>query len=274
MKQNGGLLLRRILMPLFSRLNPGDVTITHPWTGDRIRIHSYHHKGYWLLGRWREAETMRLLRRIVPAGGTVLDLGAHIGFLSLYLSSLAGPGGRVFAFEPGPNNLPYLRRNVRSRPNITVVPKGVGNADGETTFYVETLTGQNNSFVRDFDIFEYYRNRAFDSRIRVSEVKVGIVTLDRFVRDEGLRPDLLKIDVEGFEREVLEGASSVLREAKPILEIEISRDKGRVMELLTSAGYALFTPGLRVVRSPEDAEVNTFCFHRERHGALIPGAAR
>ncbi len=273
MKLQDNLLLRRLLMPLFSRLNPGDVTIRHPWTGDRIRVHSYHHKGYWLLGRWREAETMRLLRRVTPAGGTALDLGAHIGFLSLYLASLVGPRGRVYAFEPGPNNLPYLRRNVRPRANISVVAKGAGNTDGETTFYVESLTGQNNSFVRGFDVFEYYRDRAFDTRIRVSEARVGIVTLDRFIREEGLRPDLVKIDVEGFEREVLEGAGTLLREARPILAIEISRDKGRVMEMLSSAGYALYTPDLRAVRRPEDLDVNTFCFHRERHSALIRGTA-
>lgn len=109
-------------------------------------------------------------------------------------------------------------------------------------------------------------------RLRLSTVKVGIVTLDRFIRNEGWRPDLLKIDVEGFEREVLEGASGVLREAKPLLEIQISRDKGRVMEMLASAGYALFMPDLLPLRGPDDVDVNTFAFHRQRHRALIPGA--
>ncbi len=271
MKIEDNLFLRRLLLPIFSRLNPGNVTITHPLTGDRIRIHSYRHKGYWFLGKRREAETMKLLGKVVLPGGTILDLGAHIGFLSLYFARLVGPGGKVYAFEPGPNNLPYLRRNVRSRPNIEVVPRGVGDRDGELTLYVESLTGQNNSFVRDFDVFEYYKDRAFDSGIRVTEARVGMVTLDRFARDTGVRPDLVKIDVEGFELEVLRGAVSLLRDIQPLLLIEIQRQKGSVLELLESYGYAMFSPEGRPVRLPGDLDVNTFCFHRERHAGLIRG---
>ncbi len=271
MKIEDSLFLRRLLLPIFSRLNPGNVTITHPLTGDRIRLHSYRHKGYWFLGRRREAETMKLLERITPSEGTVFDLGAHIGFLSLYFARLVGPGGKVYAFEPGPNNLPYLRRNVRARPNIEVVPKGVGDRDGELTLYVESLTGQNNSFVRDFDVFEYYKGRAFDSGIRTTEARVRMVTLDQFVREKGIRPDLVKIDVEGFELEVLKGAASTLRDNRPLLLIEIQRQKGSVLKFLESAGYAAFTPARRAVYRSEDLDVNTFCFHRERHAGLILG---
>lgn len=263
------LFLRRLILPFLARLNPGDITVRHAFTGDPLRIHSYHHKGYWLLGRRREAETMALLARITPRGGTVLDLGAHIGFLSLYFASLVGPEGRVFAFEPGPNNLAYLRRNARARSNLTVVPCGAGDENGQRVFYTETLTGQNNSFIRDFDILDKYRKMAFDSMIRVKEERVEVVTLDSFVRREALRPDLIKIDVEGFEENVLRGAQEVLSILRPILLVEIQTRKREVLDLLRASGYVLFSPRLARVSVPEDLDVNTFCFHGESHAELV-----
>ena len=265
------LLLRRALLPFLARFNPGDITIRHPYTGDPLRLHSYHHKGYWLLGRRREADTMALLARVTPRGGTVLDVGAHIGFLSQYFASLVGPQGRVFALEPGPNNLPYLRRNARARPNVTVIPRGAGDAEGERVFYTETLTGQNNSFLHDFDIFEKYRKMAFDPRIRVKEERVEMVTLDALTRREGIRPDLIKIDVEGFEEPVLRGARTVLERDRPILMVEIQSRRNEVMRLLAELGYSLFTPKLRPVSRPEELDVNAFCFHREAHAGFLRG---
>jgi FkbM family methyltransferase len=212
---------------------------------------------------------MALLARITPRGGTVLDLGAHIGFLSLYFASLVGPEGRVFAFEPGPNNLAYLRRNARARSNLTVVPCGAGDENGQRVFYTETLTGQNNSFIRDFDILDKYRKMAFDSMIRVKEERVEVVTLDSFVRREALRPDLIKIDVEGFEENVLRGAQEVLSILRPILLVEIQTRKREVLDLLRASGYVLFSPRLARVSVPEDLDVNTFCFHGESHAELV-----
>lgn len=271
MSLHESLLLRRALLPFLARFNPGDITIRHPYTGDPLRLHSYHHKGYWLLGRRREAEAMALLARVTPPGGTVLDVGAHIGFLSQYFASLVGPQGRVFAFEPGPNNLPYLRRNARARPNVTVVPRGAGDSEGERVFYTETLTGQNNSFVHDFDIFEKYRKMAFDPRIRVKEERVEMVTLDGFTGREGIHPDLIKIDVEGFEEPVLRGARAVLERDRPLLMVEIQSRKQQALALLSELGYRFFNPRLAPVSRPEELEVNTFCFHRERHADLLRG---
>ena len=106
--------LRSVVIPLLARFNPGDVTIKHHWTGDPLRLHSFHHKGYWFHGRSREADTLELLSRLLGPGDRVVEVGAHIGYFTILFSRLVGPGGQVTVFEPGENNLTYLRDNTRA----------------------------------------------------------------------------------------------------------------------------------------------------------------
>jgi FkbM family methyltransferase len=240
-------LLRRICLPLLARFSPGDITIRHHYTGDDFRLHCYRHKGYWYHGKHREEESMRLFRRFVRPGATVLDVGGHIGYVALSLAQLVGPRGRVFAFEPGENNLPYLRHNTREKPNVTVVPRAAGNCNARCTFYIENLTGQNNSLVADFDVFEANRARAYAADARTEEAQVDVITLDRYCREADIRPAFIKIDVEGFEREVLQGATGLLSQTRPMLMVEIQRAEEEIIRLARDHRYRLFTPeGARI----------------------------
>src|SRR5690349_12289207 len=110
MKLNEIGLLRRILIPLLNRWSPGDITLRHHWTGESVRLHSFRHKGYWYHGRRREEETMRLFSQLLKPGDSVIEVGGHIGYISLYFKALVEHGD-VFVFEPGANNLPYIRQN-------------------------------------------------------------------------------------------------------------------------------------------------------------------
>src|SRR5688572_13621160 len=71
---------------------------------------------------WAEAET-RLFRELIRPGMVVVDVGANIGYFSLLASTLVGPTGRVYAFEPDPVNCALLRKNVRLNrvTNIEVI---------------------------------------------------------------------------------------------------------------------------------------------------------
>src|SRR3954454_1116564 len=104
--------IRRALVPFFRKVNPGDITITHHWTGERMVLHSFRHKGYWFHGKARERESMILCSRLIRGGDIVFDVGGHIGYMALHFADLVGAGGRVFCFEPAPLNLPYIRANV------------------------------------------------------------------------------------------------------------------------------------------------------------------
>jgi FkbM family methyltransferase len=213
-------LVRRVLLPIFARVNPGDITIRHHYTGDRIRLHSFHHKGYWFYGKRREPATMRLFKALVKEGATVLDIGGHIGYTALYFASLVGPKGKVYVFEPGPNNLPYLKHNTRLKSNVIVIEAAVGSQKGQSTLFMENLSGQNNSLIQGY---RRLRSSAAAANFtpQIDPVNINVVTLDDFCREEALHPQFLKIDVEGFELEVLRGAIQVLQKLRPILIAEV-----------------------------------------------------
>ena len=142
--------LRSMVIPLLARFNPGDVTIKHHWTGDPLRLHSFLHKGYWFHGRSREADTLELLSRLLGHGDRVVEVGAHIGYFTILFSRLVGPGGRVTVFEPGENNLTYLRVNTRALANVVIREEAVGSTVGTADFYLESISGQNNSLIEGY----------------------------------------------------------------------------------------------------------------------------
>lgn len=266
---SGNAHLRRVLFPLFSKLNPGDITIRHHYTGDRVRLHSFRHRGYWWSGRDRESETMRAFSYIVRPGDTVFEVGAHIGYITLYFSHLVGERGRVRAFEPGENNLPYTRQNLGQRGNITLVEKAVGDHDGHVSFYLEDLSGQNNSMIPQYPGL----TSSFESAARrasVREVTVELVTLDSHIAATGQRPDFLKIDVEGAELGVLKGAHDLLAAHHPPLMVETAGEvANEVIALLHGHGYTLFRPNGRIARTRRELDVNSFCLHPELHAPTL-----
>lgn len=211
-------LLRRAFLPLFSVLNPGDITIRHHFARTPFRLHSFQHKGYWFYGKRREPETMRFFAESIGVGDTALEVGGHIWYISVYLASLIGPRGRLWVLEPAENNLTYLKRNTHAFSTVTVVGMWAADVDGELTLYIEDLTGQNNSFVKDYAVLAGNAQSA-NVRPRIVEQRVPVVRLDTLVRENGLKPAFVKIDVEGFEHRALEGMVSVLSGFKPALMI-------------------------------------------------------
>jgi len=211
---------------------------------------------------------MRMFARLVPPGGCVLDVGGHIGYVALYFASLVGRQGHVYVFEPVPNNLRYLCKNVAPHSEITVIEKAVGSDEGQLKMYVESLTGQNCSFLRDY-VVQRNAERAGMAGPPIYEADVEVVSLDHFVQSEGIRPDFVKIDVEGFEWEVLQGAARLLSEVKPMLMVEMRRNQETVLDALTRGGYRLFTPRMEPIRTAEDCRDNAFCFHAEVHARII-----
>ncbi len=250
--------LRKLVLPIFHRLNPGDITIRHHYTGDPVRLHSFKHKGYWWYGRQREAETMETFRQLLSPGDEVLEVGAHIGYVALWLSHLVGPQGQVHTFEPGDNNLPYVRRNVAGYANITLVEKAVGNQCTTMQLYTESLTGQNNSLLANFEGLALNEQNSVPAHVR--PVEVDVVSLDSYSHAMSVRPRLIKIDVEGFECEVLEGAQNLLKTTQPIVMVEVQRRHQDVFELLNDLGYSLVGLDGSTVLKAEDLKLNTFCF--------------
>ena len=141
----------------------------------------------------------------------VIDIGAHIGLVSLPVSSVLAPGGKDFAFEPAEANLRYLRRHIALNrlTNVDVVDCLVGSVErDEVRFFEEGGDSGLNSV-------------ATPSRVGFTETKRRQVTIDSFCAARAIRPEVLKIDVEGAELSVLQGATNTLREMRPRIVLSV-----------------------------------------------------
>jgi FkbM family methyltransferase len=222
-----------------------DIDIGHHWvSGHRIRLHSYRHKGYWWKGRKREEESMLASQRLLRPGDVAIEVGGHIGYLSSWFAHLVGPEGQLVVFEPSDDNRAYLEPNLAPMPWGEVDPRGISNFEGTAKFYIEKLTGQNNSLLKDYDFLDKNAARAGVTADR-TEVSIEVTTLDNVCRERGLAPDFVKIDIEGAELSALQGMSELLHGPRPIVFVELTKDISQCLQLFSDAGYLAFDDNLK-----------------------------
>jgi FkbM family methyltransferase len=229
-------ILRRCAICAF-RLWQSDISMTNPWTGHKLSLNSYHHKGYWYFGKSREQETMLMFEKLIKKGDTVIEVGGHIGFITQYFSKLVAQQGKVVVFEPGSNNIRYTLQNVRGLQNTTLERIAVSSKNGVATFYEDNVTGQNNSLLRDYKNADWVAKSHGETLVRTPH-EVEVVTIDSYVGRHGLKPDFLKIDVEGCEYDVLLGATDTLRSVRALM-VEVTMQHDAVAKLLCGAGFKM-----------------------------------
>lgn len=256
--------MRRMVLTALARFGQSDFTIEHHWVpGKKLRLHRFRHKGYWFYGRNRERVTMESFAALIEPRATVIELGAHIGYVSLYLARLAGRDGHVYVFEPSPDNLAYTRANLAGETGITLIEKAASEKSGVATFFEERLTGQNSSLVEDYWAFAGNKARSFSNE-SYRPIEVETTTLDEFVKSQRIDPDFIKIDVEGAELSCLKGSVETLNRCRPRLMVEITREKEGVTALLTGLGYELYDEKLTKVHpNVGHSDVNSFFIHRD-----------
>ena len=181
------------------RATARDIKITHHFTAKPSTSTRSATRATGIAARTASATPWSACQSLLKPGQTVIEVGGHIGYLSTFFASLVGETGQVHVFEPGDNNLPYLRKNIVPYRQISIVEKAVGSVPGRATFYVEDLTGQNNSMVPDNTIFKENAAAAFDQKSEFSERSVEVIRLDDYAAGLGRPVDFMKIDVEGFE---------------------------------------------------------------------------
>jgi FkbM family methyltransferase len=182
-----------------------------------------------ILGRW-EPESHEIFSKMIKPGDTVFDLGANNGIHSILFSKLVGSKGKVFAFEPLPDNITEIEKNISLNgiTNINIVPNAVSDQDGETTFYLGHVNKQGSLI-------------GIGSQTG-KEVKVKLTTLKKFIEDNKVKPDFLKIDIEGAESNALYGFGDLIREIRPVFFIELhtpEQDK-KVGEILQKYNYKVY----------------------------------
>ncbi|MDP1563167.1 MAG: FkbM family methyltransferase [Pirellulaceae bacterium] len=258
-------ITRMTALRLLKTLGKFDIHITHPLTGTRFRLHPFKHKGYWFHGKKREAAELGHFRNLIQPGDCVWEIGAHIGFVTQFYSQLVGESGRVVAFEPGPENLKYLRANIATNPNIELQPVAVCEFTGVVTLNVENLSGQNNSLVSNLPVLAANIQNA-GIQPQLTQIEVPTVSLDAFRDTETRKPDFIKIDVEGVEARVLKGAQQILLEDRPVLMVELMCDRPKSLELLAAANYRCYYVDGSTVdphNLPDEPFSNIFAFPAE-----------
>jgi FkbM family methyltransferase len=152
---------------------------------------------------WEPFET-DLIKKGVNKGDVVLDIGAHIGYYTLMFAKLVGEEGKVFAFEPSPDNFSLLEKNVEmnGHKNVVMVQKAVSNKSGTLKLFLcEGNVGD---------------NRIYDSDDDRRSVDVEVIRLDDYFKDDGARIDYIKMDIQGAEAGAIQGMRALLEKNKKI----------------------------------------------------------
>ena len=159
-----------------------------------------------LIGKSIEVAERNVMQAILKPGDVAYDIGAHIGFHTIHLSKLVGPGGTVIAFEPHPLLLPVLRKTLSELSNVKLFETALSNKSGSIQFY-EAREASMSGFS--------------DWGCGGIAVEVHAETLDHlFQRQKLPTPDFIKCDIEGAEVFCFEGAAEMLEVACPIILFE------------------------------------------------------
>lgn len=187
----------------------------------------------------------------IPPGGTVLDVGANQGFHTICAARTVGPEGTVVAFEPSPPAVDILRRMIVLNDvadRVHLVTALVGEAHGELMEFHAAPTAVG------------WASAAYTPP-GTHPLLVPTVSIDSVCRSRGLVPSVIKVDVEGLEREVLTGARETLVNHRPpvfcalhpeILEMRGS-SPGDVLGFMEGLGYTSAT----VDGGPVDPDAGT-----------------
>ncbi|MGO9639749.1 MAG: FkbM family methyltransferase [Candidatus Acidiferrales bacterium] len=156
-------------------------------------------------------------------GTDFLDIGAHIGYYSVYLSPLVR---RAYAFEPDPRNLEALRFNAQSAGNISVYDVAISSREGAATL----VAGGDSS-----------TSYLGDAPGGANSWAVRTTTVDAFVSAlPGINVALVKTDVEGHDLEVLRGMTQTVRKFQPLILSEIGSQPGPLLDICKTWDYEVF----------------------------------
>ncbi len=187
-----------------------------------------------LFGRWGEKNEADVFKREIKSGDIVLDIGAHIGYYTLLAAKLVGDNGKVYAFEPDPNNFECLKKNVEQNDykNVVCVNKAVSDKTGKTELFFSEET-DNSQIVNPQD--------------GTKSIVVDVISLDDFF-DKDQHVDFIKIDIEGSEGKALDGMLNLIQKNKTVKilseffpdRLKFAIDAKSYLEMLENLGFRFY----------------------------------
>lgn len=191
--------LVRMLLNIFLRLlKPSYIKLGR----DRLFLDRDDSLRLSILGTY-EPFTTKLLKEKIHKGDNILDIGAHIGYYTLIAAQMVGEKGKVYAFEPDPQNFAILSKNIKynNLSNVELINKAVASSSRKMKFYQNPLNAGNHSTVHNFN-----------NRLIIIE---GISLNDYFRKTPKI--SVIKMDIEGGEYEAIIGMGKVLKQNKKLV---------------------------------------------------------
>ena len=163
-------------------------------------------------GHYHERYEADLVQRLLTGDDVFWDVGANVGYFTLVAATALDNRGQIVAFEPGKNAYERLTENLALNPyqNIQTFPVAVSDREGEAVLH---LAG---------DIADSSASLYPTAQAQAGQEVCRTVALDHWLESEGLRPpDLIKLDAEGAELAVLQGAQKLIHDSPPLWLMEM-----------------------------------------------------
>jgi len=166
-----------------------------------------------IMFKTHEPLTTKLLSKELKKGMTCLDVGGNIGYYTLLESNIVGNDGKVIAIEPSPPNFKHLKKNlsIQDAKNVDAYNFAAGDVDGEVNFLV--YRESNGSFtIPDGETTD----------LPGELIKVPAKRMDTFLNELNIEHvDFVRMDVEGYEHHIIEGMKNIIKNSKPMFQIEV-----------------------------------------------------
>ncbi len=209
--------------------------------GCRMHISPECGLSYWF-GLQPSAKLLDNAAETIRPGNIVWDVGANMGLFSFAAAGLAGPGGRVYSFEPDTTLVHLLRRSARLNPKaapVEVIPCAVSDSVSLARFNIAVRSRASN----------YLAGFGASQAGGVRETQAVLTVSLDWMAERIPAPDVLKIDVEGAELGVFRGAVRLLETHHPVILFESHpQDRDEVSSLLLRLGYTLYDSDLPATR--------------------------
>lgn len=218
-----------------------------------------------------EPNEFSFLNRILKPGMVFIDIGANLGLYSLFASTLVGEEGTVLAIEPSEREFQRLKTNaeLNHRRNICLMQIGLSNESSERNLRIADEVHSGHNTFGDF---------AYTGVQQEGQQRARVQRLDDVVQKEGFkRVDVIKMDAEGHELFVLQGAVETIKRFKPTLFVELvdrslslqGCTSDQVWDCLTNMGYRILqfdvSTGLPVVADKKSYyQENIVAIHTSR----------